>query len=371
VANVFDGYIDTADILSMAFTDREYAEYRLQTGDILLNEGQSIELVGRAAMYRGEPVDCCFQNTLVRFRARSVSAEFAHALIRSLFWEGRLSAIATQTTSVAHLGVSRFASLPVALPPQSDQDKIAEAFTSLDATLSALRAASERLKRVRRTLMSDLLSGRKRVPNPVQLETTKVVQPAFKRAVFAAEVVHQLHGDARFGSVKHEKIVHTCELHLDLHRELDRHAYKKAAGPYDPKARRSVERIFSQQKWFNAAKKGGRVVYEPLEASGGHTRYFNRYFGERRTEIQAVIDLFRPMNTQQCEIVATLYAVWNDFLIDGRQPTNDEIVRGVLDNWTENKRNIAETRWRSALDWMRDKGLVPSGRGEKTRVAPA
>ena len=38
--------------------------YELQVRDILLNEGQSRELVGRPAIYRGEVPGSCFQNTL-------------------------------------------------------------------------------------------------------------------------------------------------------------------------------------------------------------------------------------------------------------------------------------------------------------------
>ena len=51
-ANVFDGYIDTADVKSMNFSSSEYQRYRLEHGDILLNEGQSRELVGRSAIFR-------------------------------------------------------------------------------------------------------------------------------------------------------------------------------------------------------------------------------------------------------------------------------------------------------------------------------
>src|SRR5690242_5304241 len=45
VANVFDGRIDTSHVLEMPFTDDEFARYVLRTGDVLLNEGQSLELV--------------------------------------------------------------------------------------------------------------------------------------------------------------------------------------------------------------------------------------------------------------------------------------------------------------------------------------
>lgn len=269
-----------------------------------------------------------------------------------------------------HLNVGEMKKLRVPLPDLQTQDRTVAVLADMWTSMEASRHTLQHLTNLAASLSSDLLSGRVRVPALITTAApTRAVQPAFKRAVFAAEVVHQLHRDDRFGSVKHEKIVHLCELHLGLQGDLDRHAYKEAAGPYDPSARRSVERIFRQQKWFNPEKQDRRVVYQPLEATGGHSQYFDRYFGTHKTEIQRIIDLLRRLTTQQCEIVATLYAVWNDFLIDGRQPSDDEIVHGVLTNWTDSKRQIPEEKWRAALPWMRQRNLIPVGRGEKTRVA--
>ena len=53
----------------MNFTPDEFAIYALRYADILLNEGQSPELVGRPALYREEIPGCCDQKTLLRFRA--------------------------------------------------------------------------------------------------------------------------------------------------------------------------------------------------------------------------------------------------------------------------------------------------------------
>jgi type I restriction enzyme S subunit len=54
VANVYEDRIETSDVLRMNFEPAEAAIYELKEGDILLNEGQSPELVGRPAIYRGE-----------------------------------------------------------------------------------------------------------------------------------------------------------------------------------------------------------------------------------------------------------------------------------------------------------------------------
>ena len=96
--------------MEMNFAPKEFEVYRLREGDILLNEGQSLELVGRPAMLRGELDDVCFQNTLVRFRASSV-VDPAYALIvfRAYLHSGRFQRIARWTVNITHLGGGRFA----------------------------------------------------------------------------------------------------------------------------------------------------------------------------------------------------------------------------------------------------------------------
>lgn len=123
VANVFEDRLDLSDVLSMDFDDRDFFRYKLESGDILLNEGQSTELVGRPAMWHDEIPDCCFQNTLIRFRSDKsiVEPEYALGLFLHYFKTGEFAKISSKTSSVAHLGVSRFAEMEFILPPLSVQ----------------------------------------------------------------------------------------------------------------------------------------------------------------------------------------------------------------------------------------------------------
>lgn len=165
VANVFDGFIDSGDLNEMPFDDKEFERYRLQNGDILLNEGQSLDLVGRSAIYRGCPENCAFQNTLIRFRAddRMVTTDFAHLLFQHLQYSGRFSEIASRTTSVAHLGLRRFANLHVPVPPLLEQRRIAETLRAIDDVAAAEKSIESRYCDLKRGLMQDLLTGRVRV----------------------------------------------------------------------------------------------------------------------------------------------------------------------------------------------------------------
>lgn len=160
VANVFAGHIDISDVLEMPFTDSEHKIYRLQENDILLNEGQSLELVGRSAIYKNQLPDCCFQNTLVRFRPKQdIDVGYAHGLFEFLRETGIFASIATKTTSIAHLGVERFATLKIPLPPLPEQQAIARVLSSWDAAISDLSALIAKKLHLKRALMQRLLSG--------------------------------------------------------------------------------------------------------------------------------------------------------------------------------------------------------------------
>ncbi len=164
--NVFDGRIDIEDVLSMPMTDEQFSQFQLRHGDVLLNEGQSLELVGRCSIYKEEyPEPCAIQNALLRFRADTgTSASFASHLFRHCQQTGVFAKIALQTTSVAHLGSSRFANLKLAWPTENEQRLIAAALDELDVLLSSLEAAITKKTSLKQAAMQELLTGKRRLP---------------------------------------------------------------------------------------------------------------------------------------------------------------------------------------------------------------
>ncbi len=146
VKNVYEDRIDVRDVMDMHFEPDEFEFYRLVPGDILLNEGQSKELVGRPAMFRGELPAVAFTNSLIRFRPfGGAPPEYALALFRHYLHSGRFQQIAQITTNIAHLGASRLRSLEYPLPPRAEQVALADAVRQrLDAVLHLV----DRLSRV-------------------------------------------------------------------------------------------------------------------------------------------------------------------------------------------------------------------------------
>ncbi|MCH6256550.1 restriction endonuclease subunit S [Puniceicoccaceae bacterium K14] len=164
--NVFDGRIDIEDVLTMPMTDEQFAQFRIRNGDVLLNEGQSLELVGRTAIYREEyPSPCAIQNALLRFRAhKEVSETFASYLFRHCQKTGVFAQIALQTTSIAHLGGSRLERLCLPWPKaKAEQEAIAEALSDTDAWIESLEQLIAKKRRIKAGTMQVLLTGKKRL----------------------------------------------------------------------------------------------------------------------------------------------------------------------------------------------------------------
>jgi len=179
VANVFEDRIDISDVMEMNFTPSEFRTYQLHDGDVLLNEGQSLELIGRPAIYRSQFPGACFQNTLVRFRAfQGIEPRYALAVFLSYLHNQRFQRIARWTTNIAHLGAERFADLEFPLPPTDEQLRVADTVedrTSVLRNMEAIaRTNSRRADRLRQSILKRAFEG-KLVPQDPNDEPTSTL----------------------------------------------------------------------------------------------------------------------------------------------------------------------------------------------------
>jgi type I restriction enzyme, S subunit len=174
---------------------------------------------------------------------------------------------------------------------------------------------------------------------------------------------HEKAGELRyFGHVKAEKIAHMVEARLGIY--LGRKPVKDAAGPNDFTHLIKVEHRARKTNFFDFKQvRGG--PYQVLKLRG-----FNRLLDETRTalgqrlaDVEGLLQWMLPMTVQQAEIVATVYAAWNNLLLDGRKPTDEEIVREAREDWHPDKLKIEREKFFKAIGWLRKEGVVPEGKG--------
>ncbi|WP_199489326.1 restriction endonuclease subunit S [Micromonospora craniellae] len=185
VANVFEDRIDTSDLKEMDFSG-VFERYKLKPGDVLLNEGQSPELLGRPAIYRGSPENVAFTNTLLRFRAGPhVLPEWALIVFRRHMHARRFAREARITTNIAHLSASRLKSVEFPVPPLDEQRRIVNL---IEDHLSRLDAA-ERLQS----------TGRRKLVALRRSALTTVLQPADRQMVPLRHLVERIEAGKSFG----------------------------------------------------------------------------------------------------------------------------------------------------------------------------
>ncbi len=138
VANIKDDTIDFSDVETMDFDDAHFAKYQLMPGDILVSEGQSPELLGQSAIFRGFTEPLCFQKTLHRFRAdpEVTTPEFAQIVFRSHVRSGVFRRLGSITTNIGHLTLEKFKAAPFSVPSLDEQRRIA---AEVDRRLSIVR----------------------------------------------------------------------------------------------------------------------------------------------------------------------------------------------------------------------------------------
>ena len=165
VANVFEDRIDTSDLMEMDFPPDVFERYRLVDKDILLNEGQSPEYLGRPAMYRGVPENVAFTNSLLRFRAGpGVLPEWALLVFRRHMHAGRFIRELRITTNIAHLSATRLKKVEFPIPPMEEQERIVaevqDKLAAVQRLADAVDAGTKRAQALRRALLAEAFAGR-------------------------------------------------------------------------------------------------------------------------------------------------------------------------------------------------------------------
>ncbi len=164
VQNVFEDKIDLNDVMEMEFSESDYEKYVLKYNDILLNEGQSPELLGRPAIYRNEMPGVCFTNTLIRFQGSSgLLPGYALLVYRYFMHSGRFTKAGTITTNIGHLSAGRFSQIEFPLCSTAEQKEIIgatdEKFISISRVAKEIDLQLIKAEKSKQSILASAFSG--------------------------------------------------------------------------------------------------------------------------------------------------------------------------------------------------------------------
>lgn len=179
----------------------------------------------------------------------------------------------------------------------------------------------------------------------------------FAKLVLAGKIISECKDSPEFTNIKFQKLQHLAE-HL-MEADLNLNYYNQAAGPYDNKFMHTLHKKMMQQKWF--ASRGYK--YSPMEKTNEIGGHFSRYFGANNQQFSKLIKLLGEASEDQCEIISTLYAVWNDRIIKKESITNDTIIQDFF-QWSGRKQKYNSKQLTKAIEWMKENRFEPKGFGE-------
>jgi type I restriction enzyme S subunit len=173
--NLQAGKIDPRDLGYVDLSSEELAIFKLRFGDLLINRTNSVELVGKTALF-DLPGDYVFASYLVRFVLNTdiASAEYVNYYCNSHIGVYQMQRLATKGVSQANINPTELKkNFYIPLPPIPEQRKIVEILSIWDDGIAKTEQVIAALQRRRKGLMQRLLTGDVRFPGFVISEKMK------------------------------------------------------------------------------------------------------------------------------------------------------------------------------------------------------
>lgn len=354
------------DVKNMRIDVKELDELRLQKGDLLICEGGE---PGRCAIWNEEIPEMYFQKALHRIRpCKAILPEYLALNLELDSQNGVLDGYFTGAT-IKHLTGRSLARYPIPIPPLLEQQRIVARIDQLMGLVGQLEVQLTASEKTAGELLDAVIHELLHPTADVIELTRSGFGRSSQRAAIGCYAIEHLKRNPSFGHTMNMKVVYMAQAHIGL--PLDLKFERQAAGPWHPWIE-EFDTIGQSEGWFTVTQKSigdGRTKYEyvPKAALKQKVAEAASVLGEHRAEFDRLLGLFADLNTEKAEIVATLFAAWNDFLLDGKTPTDDEIIREVRENWHLSKERFTPTRLQRWLDWMRRHRLTPKGLGPRTR----
>lgn len=276
----------------------------------------------------------------------------------------------TYGTKMPRANIEFINNLFMPLPPQKEQQEIVdyldEKCVEIDKLIKSKELIIEDLEAYKRSLIYEYVTGKKEVPESKIIPFPAAVNckdKRFAQAVLLTKILDEF-GEYHSGRVKVAKTLYVIENHIGF--DFDTDIIRKVAGPLDEKFYKA-EAVVRHNKWFNVLEQNRITRYFAGKDKQKYLEYYNRYFKDYDAEIQRIINIFKGLNMNEAELLATAYASWNDAIIKGNDFSKDELVDDIF-SWDDSKKRFSKEKWLQTFEELKQKNIVPVGHGKMTII---
>ena len=124
VANVQDGYLDLDDVSIIEIPAEDLPRYRLEAGDVLMNEGGDFDKLGRGHVWAGSIDPCIHQNHVFAVRPFGISPGWLNTVTGSAYAQFYFMTRSKQSTNLASISSTNIMELPVGIPHVDEQEQL-------------------------------------------------------------------------------------------------------------------------------------------------------------------------------------------------------------------------------------------------------
>lgn len=261
------------------------------------------------------------------------------------------------------LQADKFLNFYIPIPPKDEQHEIVtfldEKCSEIDKLIAKKEQLLTQLESYKKSVIYEYVTGKKKVVNT----SAVVINPLVEQALLLCKIKDCL-GDELKGRIQALKCLYLIENFVGINFNTQYFRYKH--GPYTPNIE-NIEKCCMNNGWLTVSRDNHYEYY----AGRNYYHYSDEYvklFDTNNSDIEKVLFFIKGMKTSEAERVATLFAVWNDMIIEGKtSPSDSEIIYEVRNNWTPNKAHSPESTWQNTLDKMKKAGIIPKGYGLHTK----
>lgn len=165
VANVQDGFLDLTDVKSIRVPASQIEKYKLQVGDVLMNEGGDFDKLGRGTVWRGEVDLCLHQNHVFKVRPQKgkLSSDFLAQVSSSPYGKAFFVLASKQSTNLASINSTQLKAFSIPFPPYYEQLRIINVVSQSEMAIRLSQKHLTKHRQLKTGLMHDLLTGERRV----------------------------------------------------------------------------------------------------------------------------------------------------------------------------------------------------------------